>query len=238
MSAVTFPLCVVPAAGPGTRMGELCRETPKCLLEVNGKPILQHIVEYWRPMVNSFVVVAPLGHERAVFRAIPLDPVWGATRATVVEAEPRGVCHAILQGLRAAWVPERFLVVLGDVLVRGSFDWSALSLWGHGIGVMAAGGEMGRNYAVQAEGGYVSAVAEKPFCGLGLYAFHWSVLPVLERNEHITNVVAELVRDAACGRGREVVALPLTGAYRNVGRPEDLEGWPAKRAVVEQGEMP
>ncbi len=36
---------VILAAGKGTRMKELTREVPKPMLEVEGKPILQHIVE-------------------------------------------------------------------------------------------------------------------------------------------------------------------------------------------------
>ena len=36
---------VVLAAGRGTRMRELTSEVPKPMIEVRGKPVLQHIVE-------------------------------------------------------------------------------------------------------------------------------------------------------------------------------------------------
>src|SRR2546427_1742797 len=36
---------VILAAGKGTRMGELTQEVPKPMLRVQGKPVLQHIVE-------------------------------------------------------------------------------------------------------------------------------------------------------------------------------------------------
>src|SRR5947208_5516524 len=36
---------VILAAGKGTRMGDLTNELPKPMLKVQGKPILQHIIE-------------------------------------------------------------------------------------------------------------------------------------------------------------------------------------------------
>ena len=37
-------IAVIPVAGRGNRLGELGKETPKCLLDLNGKPLLQYIV--------------------------------------------------------------------------------------------------------------------------------------------------------------------------------------------------
>src|SRR5688572_31775656 len=45
MSSSMVDQAVLLAAGRGTRMKELTNELPKPMLEVQGKPILQHIVE-------------------------------------------------------------------------------------------------------------------------------------------------------------------------------------------------
>src|SRR5207248_1788685 len=49
---------VLLAAGRGTRMRELTNELPKPMIEVRGKPVLQHIVEGLRDAgVTSFLIV-------------------------------------------------------------------------------------------------------------------------------------------------------------------------------------
>src|SRR5260370_18979092 len=49
---------VLLAAGRGTRMREMTAELPKPMLEVRGKPVLQHIVEGLREAgVRNFLVV-------------------------------------------------------------------------------------------------------------------------------------------------------------------------------------
>src|SRR5579872_5533276 len=46
VSAILFPVkAVILAAGKGTRMRELTNELPKPMLNVQGKPILEHIIE-------------------------------------------------------------------------------------------------------------------------------------------------------------------------------------------------
>jgi NDP-sugar pyrophosphorylase family protein len=49
---------VVLAAGRGTRMRELTNDVPKPMIDVRGKPVLQHIVEGLRDAgVRRFVIV-------------------------------------------------------------------------------------------------------------------------------------------------------------------------------------
>lgn len=49
---------VILAAGKGTRMGSLTQDIPKPMLEVNGKPLLLHIVEGIRDAgVSEFVII-------------------------------------------------------------------------------------------------------------------------------------------------------------------------------------
>src|SRR5439155_4530340 len=49
---------VVLAAGRGTRMRELTDEVPKPMIEVRGKPVLQHIIEGLRDAgIREFLVI-------------------------------------------------------------------------------------------------------------------------------------------------------------------------------------
>lgn len=116
MPATAFVL----AAGLGTRLRPLTWSTPKPLLPVRGRPMLDHVLDHLRRY----------GHDEVVVNAFWLAEqvvAWGRTRpgVTVVVEAP-----AILGtggGLRNArsLLAERFVVVNGDILA----DVDLAALW-------------------------------------------------------------------------------------------------------------
>lgn len=48
---------IILAAGMGTRLGELTRDTPKCMMEVGGRTLLERQIEGWRKAGASEIVV-------------------------------------------------------------------------------------------------------------------------------------------------------------------------------------
>src|SRR5208282_3791637 len=56
---------VILAAGKGTRMGDLTANLPKPMLQVEGKPVLEHIVEGLRDeakIQDVFIIIGWQGH--------------------------------------------------------------------------------------------------------------------------------------------------------------------------------
>lgn len=81
-------LLVIPAAGRGSRLGGT---VPKPLVPVNGRPMLDHLAELYRPVVNQILVVAHPSFASDI-RA------WAATRPAVSVTEqdhPTGMLDAI-----------------------------------------------------------------------------------------------------------------------------------------------
>ncbi|HQR32087.1 MAG TPA: NTP transferase domain-containing protein [Blastocatellia bacterium] len=87
-------LMIIPAAGLGTRLhGGAVTETPKLLYPVNGRPMINHLLELYAPVVSRFVLVLhPATVETVKRHCAPLDlPV-----EFEVQASPTGMLDAIL----------------------------------------------------------------------------------------------------------------------------------------------
>jgi bifunctional N-acetylglucosamine-1-phosphate-uridyltransferase/glucosamine-1-phosphate-acetyltransferase GlmU-like protein len=82
-------LLVIPAAGLGTR---LKAATPKALVAVNGRPMLDHLLDLYRGFVQRIVVIAHPSFKQDVER-------WSADKGFVdvrVQRTPTGMLDAIL----------------------------------------------------------------------------------------------------------------------------------------------
>lgn len=91
-------LLIVPAAGLGSR---LKTSTPKALVPVNGRPMLDHLLDLSAPYVEAAVIVAHPSFSRDI--AAHVDREWN-TRLRITIAEqtaPTGMLDAILMASRA-----------------------------------------------------------------------------------------------------------------------------------------
>ena len=98
---------VVLCAGRGTRMKPLTDDTPKPLLPVAGKPIVEHNIELLRELVDEIVIVS--GYRREQFYARYGDD---EDIAIVEQTKPKGTAHAALQARDE--VKDDFLILNGD----------------------------------------------------------------------------------------------------------------------------
>jgi dolichol-phosphate mannosyltransferase len=86
----TEPILIIPAAGAGSR---LQTSSPKFLVEVSGRPMIEWLVDLYRPYVSRIVlIVSPQGAEearrRAAARELPMD--------VEVQKTPTGMLDAVL----------------------------------------------------------------------------------------------------------------------------------------------
>ena len=82
-------LLIIPAAGRGSRLGG---STPKPLVHVDGRPMLDHLADLYRGAVDDVVVIAHPSFEADISE-------WGKPQGNVsvaVQAEPTGMLDAIL----------------------------------------------------------------------------------------------------------------------------------------------
>jgi len=210
--------CIILAAGKGTRMGGA---TPKALLEVSSKTLLQHIMDYWAPIVNRFVVVISPDFLKSSDIIIQCISTTVADAEVAVQPEPTGIAQALLCAKDLA--DEQFIVVLGDCLLRGRFN-VVLPYRGLGVGIWRTNNleAIRQSYSVDFIE-YLTKVTEKPkrlyndLCGMGVYFLDRRVFNYVGDTSGITEVLQKMIE-----AGEKIRPLFFEGDYLNITYSNDL----------------
>lgn len=134
---------VILASGKGTRMRDLTLTTPKPMLTVLGKSLIEHKLDILPPEVDEVIIV--VGYLGNVIRDAFGDTFGGRSIRYVEQEVLNGTMAAL--ALAAPFLKERFVVLMGDDLyaredINTCFatpDWSVLV---QPTETMASGGRM------------------------------------------------------------------------------------------------
>jgi UDP-N-acetylglucosamine diphosphorylase / glucose-1-phosphate thymidylyltransferase / UDP-N-acetylgalactosamine diphosphorylase / glucosamine-1-phosphate N-acetyltransferase / galactosamine-1-phosphate N-acetyltransferase len=225
---------VVLAAGKGTRMGTITSEVPKAMLAVQGRPLLEHVLERLASVgVEQFFIV--VGHRRELVQQhfarwpVPVqfcvqDPIDGTGSAARLAKEFVG--------------SDPFLLTFGDILCDPVAYTRCAETLLHNAATQAVLGvkdtdDPYRAAAVYVADGVVTHVIEKPpkgasttrWTSAGVYAMRPAVFPYLDRLEPSPRNEYELtsIFEMMLQEGLELRIGVMEGAWRDVGRPEDLD---------------
>ncbi len=249
---------VVLVGGLGTRLRPLTLRTPKQMLPVAGRPMIEHVVAHLADHDVDEVVLS-LAYRPDAFKASYPDASCAGVRLVyAVEPEPLDTAGAIRFAAANAGIDERFLVVNGDVL--SDLDLSALLSFhddahrrgGAEASIELVGVDDPSPYgAVSTEaGGRVSAFVEKPPVGeapaavnAGYYVLEPQVLDRIPEGQRVNieretfpAMVAEGVLYATTGKGWWIdVGTPeryLQASLALVDRHPDGSGVVADSAMV------
>jgi glucose-1-phosphate thymidylyltransferase len=110
---------VIPAAGRGSRLGELTDDRPKGLVDVAGRPLLAHVFET-AVEAGATKLVVIVGYEAAQIVDRFGDAFEGVPITYVHQRERLGLGHAVLQA--EPHVDGTFLLVNGDNIFSGSVE--------------------------------------------------------------------------------------------------------------------
>jgi bifunctional UDP-N-acetylglucosamine pyrophosphorylase/glucosamine-1-phosphate N-acetyltransferase len=149
---------VILAAGLGTRLRPYTEKTPKPLLLVRGRPILDWALGALPDTVERVIVVVNYLADQieAYLRRQPHFRDW----STVRQEQPRGTGDA-LRSCRPHLRSERFLVVNGDDLY-GAVDLAKLASCGAGVLVQAVDEPRRFGIAFLRPDGTLDRLVEKP----------------------------------------------------------------------------
>lgn len=160
---------VLISAGRGSRLGALTDNTPKCLVKVAGKAIIDHQVQALRETgVNEIVVVAGFRHEAIVAHlekmdaserpALIFNPFWSVSSSIGSVWQARGFLDA------------PFCLINGDTIFDAPLLRSALARARAGVNLLVDGGPLqSDDMRVEIADGRVAAVGKQLPLHEGLY---------------------------------------------------------------------
>ena len=225
---------VLLAAGRGTRMREMTAELPKPMLEVRGKPVLQHIVEGLRDAgITSFLIIVG-------YRAEAVQNFFGDGSRYNIEIQyltqtVQDGTGRVVELAKNFAADSPFVLGYGDILVAPE-NYKRIVDLSEGIEAtisVTRGEDVSKGGAVFVnEEMELVDLREKPKPGeptspwynAGLYAFRSSIfdftakLKPSPRGEYeLTDAIRELAHS-----GSKVQAIQLTGSWADVRDPETL----------------
>jgi bifunctional UDP-N-acetylglucosamine pyrophosphorylase/glucosamine-1-phosphate N-acetyltransferase len=207
-------------------MGAGFADVPKVVIKIADRPLIHYVIDYWSRFTDDFIFIVGHGKEDVVHH-VRKKPI----KASFIEqTERKGIAHAVLQAEEA--VGEKFIVVLGDCLCKGTFAISDDMDQAIGVFRSANEADIRQGYSVEAEGPFVKKVVEKPkiltndFCGMGFYFFRRKLFDYIRktspsplRNEvEITDVIQKMIDS-----GERINAAWFEGDYVNINFPSDIE---------------
>jgi dTDP-glucose pyrophosphorylase len=234
MTARKIDSAVLLAAGRGTRMRELTADLPKPMIEVHGKPVLQHIVEgLCDAGVRRFLIIVG-------YRAEAVQNFFGDGSRYEIDiqyaAQVTQDGTGRVLGLARGFVSDSpFVLAYGDILVDPpnykrivdlANDVEALISVTRGEDVSKGGAVFvnERMELVDLREKSKPGEPSSPWYNAGLYAFRPSIfdftarLKPSPRGEYeLTDAIRELAQS-----GKKVQALELTGEWADVRDPEIL----------------
>lgn len=222
------------AAGRGTRLGDLTRDTPKPLLHVGGKPIIQRIIEGLAGAgVREVTVIT--GHAAdAIETALGDGGRWDISLRCVRQERLDGTARAA-QLARPFLGDHPFFVGWGDIVV-GAANYGRIIESATETGAAIAVNEVDDPWAGAAvyvdDSMRVLRIVEKPQRGTSTTRWNNAGLAVLppaiweevDRLQPSARGEYELPQAIAAfvDRGYPLVAVPVEGPWFDIGTPENL----------------
>ncbi len=216
---------VIMAGGRGSRLGRLTATTPKPMLPIAGRPILEHIVQRMidQGVEDFYISVNYLAHK--IEEYFGDGSKWGVRISYLRESEPLGTAGAL--ALLPKNVDKDFIVVNGDVLttvdyiaLRCSHDRSksALTICSTPYQIEIPFG------VLRLSDKHVKGIAEKPVfqyqVSAGIYYFSNRIIKNL--NEVVQIGMPEVV-DKLLASGEPVSCFPIIEGWADVGTPTEYE---------------
>lgn len=216
---------VIMAGGFGKRMKPQTNDCPKPMLKVNGRPILEQIIENIRDcgFKNIIITTHYLGH--IITNYFGDGKKWGVDIDYVCEEKPLGTAGSL--GLIKGKINTPTIVTNGDVISNINFSEILEYHKFHKADATMAVRIFERENpfgVVEADGIKIKKIIEKPVSkstiNAGIYIINPAQLNKIKINEYykMTNLFSDMKKS-----GGKIIVFPMHESWKDIGRPEDIE---------------
>ncbi len=216
---------LIMAGGRGERLKPLTDNTPKPLLKVGDKPIIEHNIDRLNTygIDDIWISVRYLGNQLVDYfkdgseKALRINYVW--------EEDALGTAGAL--ALVDDFIHDHVLMMNSDLLTNIDFEDLFLFFEEHeaDLAVACIPYQVNVPYAVmETNGKKVTGFKEKPtythYSNAGIYLMKKELINKVPKNEtfNATDLMEKLIQE-----GKKVVAYPLVGYWLDIGKHEDYE---------------
>jgi bifunctional UDP-N-acetylglucosamine pyrophosphorylase/glucosamine-1-phosphate N-acetyltransferase len=215
---------VILAAGLGTRMRPLTNDTPKPLLKVLGRPLLEYNLEALKEFVDEIIIV--VGYKSEMIKSYFGHSFKGKPIRYVEQKEQLGTGHALL--CAEPMIKDRFIIILGDDFAAAEVIRKAVM---HRLCVVARKvGDPERFGIVETSNGYVTGLEEKParpksdLANTGIWVMDRKIIELMKRQGkskrgeyELPDALLELIKT------EKVSCEAITEGWIPIGYPDDLK---------------
>lgn len=216
---------VIMAGGKGTRLRPHTLTTPKPLLKVGEKPIIEYNIDRLNlyGIYNLHITVKYLGQQIIDYFGDGTSKEMAIRY--VEEEEPLGTLGAI--SLIDDFEHDYILVMNSDILTNINFRdmFEALTNQGGDMIVATTAYDVKIPYGViETEAENIIALKEKPtytyYSNAGIYILKKSIIPLIPKGGYFdaTDLIELLIKN-----GKRVLHFPILGYWLDIGKPNDFE---------------
>ncbi len=218
---------VILAGGKGTRLRPFTDAVSKPMVDINGKPLIEYVLNGLKPYVKDFLLVVG-HHKEGVMNYLKDGSQLGVKIRYVEQKQPLGTAHAI--SCVENYVNNQFMVLNGDII----FNFSVLKelTKKENCLLVKEVKDPSRFGVIEREDGLVKRIVEKPkpgeapsnYANIGVYSFTRDIFdyirktPLSYRGEYeITDSIELSIED-----GNQFHYITLPGDWMDIGTIDDL----------------
>lgn len=216
---------VLMAGGLGTRLGELTKTTPKPMLQVGNKPILQTIIENFAKYGYTEIIISVNYLSHMIEEYFGDGTQFGVSIRYIHETQRMGTAGAL--SLMRELLTEPFFVMNADLLTNVNFE----HLHNNHITKQAEGTMCIREYDIQIPYGVVNlendritSILEKPthkfYVSAGIYMLNPETIAQIPQNKFydMPTLFETLIEE-----NKTTVSFPIREYWLDIGRMEEYE---------------
>jgi dTDP-glucose pyrophosphorylase len=216
---------VIMAGGKGERLRPLTEKTPKPMLPLGNKPIIEHNIDHLKKygITNIHISINYLGQQLIDH----FDD--GSSRDLnihyIEEKSPLGTIGSV--GLIEKFDNPYIMVMNSDLFTDADFEdmWLSMDELNADMCVASIPYSVNIPFAImERTNGFISGLKEKPtnnyYANAGIYLFKKDILKYIPRNTkfNATDLIETLLNE-----GKKVIDVPITGYWIDIGRHEEYE---------------